>query len=85
MNNLEQIHTTIGLYANGSFKINGVKHQFLEFHIEYNKQMRPGRSLFVDGKCVHIGYHSEFEIKEFERKISQTHQWIQTTESSLYQ
>ena len=63
------IHTTIGLYANGSYKINGVRAEDLEDHVEYNKTFRFGRSLFVDGKCVHKGYQDDKAIKEFEERI----------------
>ncbi|MBU2923034.1 hypothetical protein KO504_16920 [Winogradskyella psychrotolerans] len=63
------IHTTIGLYANGSFKINGVLPEHLTDHIQYNLDMRPGRSFFVDGKCKNKGYHTDQEIKEFEERI----------------
>ena len=65
------IHTTIGLYPNGDFKINGVRPEDLKDHIEYNKQHRWGRALFVDGKCVHNGYLSDEEIKKFQDRINQ--------------
>lgn len=63
------IHTTIGLYGDGSFKINGVKPEHLKEHIEYNLKYRGGRALFVDGKCVHNGYKSDEEVKVFEKRI----------------
>lgn len=63
------IHTTIGVYANGDFKINGVKPEHLDSHIEYNKTMRFGRALFVDGICHNQGYLSPEECKEWEAKI----------------
>lgn len=46
----------MGLYANGDVKHNGVAEEGLEAHIEYNRLMRFGRALFVDGKCVYKGY-----------------------------
>lgn len=49
------IHTTIGLYANGDKKYNGVADEDLQAHIEYNKQARWGRALIVDGECVYEG------------------------------
>jgi hypothetical protein len=49
------IHTTIGLYANGETKYNGVADEDLQYHIEYNKKWRFGRALIVDGKCVYEG------------------------------
>lgn len=81
-----KIHTTIGLYANGTFVINGVREANLDYHIHYNKKYHIGRSLFVDGKCAHVGiFHSEKDIKAFEDKISENSQWTQTIESSQYQ
>ena len=63
------IHTTVGLYANGEYKINGVLHEHLEEHIEYNKKYRWGRSLFVDGKCVYNGLQTAKVVKDFEKRI----------------
>lgn len=62
-------HITIGVYNNNTYKINIVKPDHLESHVEYNKIFRPGRALFVDGKCVHSGYLSEQRIIEWEDKI----------------
>lgn len=78
------IHTTIGLYANGEFKINGVKPEHLEDHIEYNKTMRFGRALFVDGKCVHKGYHNENNIKSFEDMIKDNPDYIRNVCTAPY-
>ena len=64
------IHTTIGLYANGSFKINGVLPIDLKNHIEYNLKYRVGRSFFVDGKCLNKGYQNDQEIKDFKERIA---------------
>lgn len=63
----EKIHTTIGVYNNGDMKINGVKHENLADHVEYNKSYRPGRAFFVDGICVNRGYLTEERIKEYEK------------------
>lgn len=54
-----QVHTTVGLYFNGEFAVNGVHPNDLEDHIEYNKTHRPGRALIVDGKIIHRGYWPE--------------------------
>lgn len=59
------IHTTIGLYRNGDYVVNGVKAEHLETHIHYNIRCRGGRALFVDGKCVHTGYMTQEECDEF--------------------
>ncbi len=50
------LHTTIGVYNNGDRKVNGVPSENLAGHIQYNLHFRPGRALFVDGKCLHRGY-----------------------------
>lgn len=79
------IHTTVGLYSNGDYKINGVAEENLENHIEYNKQMRPGRSLFVDGKCVIIGIsHTVEKIKEFEDKIKSDPKFVRFQDTAPY-
>ena len=69
------IHTTIGLYANGTFKVNGVLPEHLSEHIQYNIDMRPGRSFFVDGECKNKGYHTDQEIEEFKNKIKDNHEF----------
>ena len=63
------IHTTIGVYNNDSFKVNGVDPIHLKEHIEYNKGWRPGRALFVDGKCVNRGYLSKERANAWEQRI----------------
>ena len=63
------IHTTVGIYLNGDHKTNGVIPENLESHIEYNKTYRYGRALLVDGKVVHLGYYSESDREELERKF----------------
>ena len=63
------IHTTIGVYQDGSYKMNGVDPKDLEEHIEYNKSWRPGRLLLVDGKCVHQGYFKDEKVQEIEEKF----------------
>lgn len=65
----ERIYTTVGVYNNDDYKVNGVKGEHLEGHIEYNKKYRPGRALFVEGKCVHGGYLTHWRALEWEKKI----------------
>jgi hypothetical protein len=50
-----KIHHTRSLYPNGDFHDNGVPDFRLKSHVEYNMLWRPGRALFVDGKCVYEG------------------------------
>lgn len=58
------IHTTIGIYSNGDYKVNGVKSENLAAHIAYNVRNRFGRALVVDGVCIYEGY---YEIKDREK------------------
>jgi hypothetical protein len=51
-----KVYTTIGLYPNGDFKVNGVLDKHLQDHIEYNKKYRPGRVLIVNGKIEYKGW-----------------------------
>lgn len=61
-------HLTVGVYKNGDFVTNCVPSSELEGHIKYNTEMRWGRGLFVDGKCVHAGYLNEEEVAHWEEK-----------------
>lgn len=64
-------HVTVGVYSNNTFKSNVVPPENLAGHIDFNKKMRPGRALFVDSTCVHRGYLSEREIKNWGIKIKE--------------
>lgn len=70
---MAKIHTTIGIYCNGSFKVNGVKDEDLANHIEYNKTFRFGRALVVDNEIVYQGYMKKEEIEKVlkENKLDQ--------------
>ena len=81
----QKIHTTIGLYPNGEYKINGVLPEHLEEHIEYNKICRFGRALFVDGKCIYNGYLSDEVVKAFEMKIKDNSKFIVNKHTGLYE
>lgn len=63
------IHTTIGVYANGSRKMNGVPSKDLARHIWYNLKARPGRAFFVDGICLNNGYLKQEEIDRLEKEF----------------
>lgn len=65
------IHLTVGVYKNGDYKTNGVDTKDLENHIEYNKTLRFGRALFVDGECVNAGYLNVEEVAEWTAKIKE--------------
>lgn len=63
------IHSTVGVYANGDFKTNGVAAKDLEDHVKYNLSYRPGRAFYLDGACLNRGYLTEAEAEEWRLKI----------------
>lgn len=73
-------HVTIGVYSNDTSTVNVVRPEHLEGHIEYNKVMRFGRALFVDGRCEYSGYLSDEKISEWTDKISKMN--IDTSKAS---
>ena len=60
-------HLTLGIYTNGEYKYNVVRDEDLETHIEYNKTMRFGRLLYVDGKRVYDGLVSESRLEGYDK------------------
>jgi len=60
-----KVHTTIGVYPNGNYKINGVKPEHLKEHIKYNKTMRFGRALLVDGVIEYIGNWENDKLEKY--------------------
>lgn len=66
---MEKIYTTVGVYRNLDFVVNGVHFIDLEKHIEYNMNMRFGRALLVEGKVVHKGYFSDSDVEMLEEKF----------------
>lgn len=66
-----EIHTTIGLYLDGSHVINGVSSNNLYSHVGYNVINRQGRALFVDGACAFKGSLSNEAIAAFCTKIKE--------------
>ena len=53
---MSRIYTTIGIYSDGTYKVNGVSEEKLQEHIKYNQTYRFGRALLVDGQIVNLGY-----------------------------
>lgn len=68
-NGMGKIHLTVGVYNNDEHVRNGVDEEDLHSHIQYNINKRPGRALFVDGKCVHQGYLGKERCEAWEKKI----------------
>ena len=65
------MHLTVGVYMNGQYVYNVVRDQDLKEHVEYNKTFRFGRGLFVDGKCIHQGYLSGEQVRNWTKRISE--------------
>lgn len=63
-------HITVGVYANGEMKVNVVPRENLYGHIEYNRIVRPGRALFVDGECHLTGLLNKESIEASRVKIA---------------
>jgi len=80
-----KVHTTVGVYNNDSFVVNGVLETYLKDHVEYNLKYRPGRAFFVDGKCLNEGYLSKERIENWERRIkSDPKTFVSNNDSKVY-
>lgn len=77
-------HISIGVYNNESYVVNIVPDYNLEKHIEYNKIMRFGRALFIDGECVHTGYLTTQKIKSWSSKIKEMKIATHTPSTTYY-
>ena len=80
----KKIHTTIGVYKNGDYKINGVMNCNLILHIRYNLDFRFGRALFVDGTCINKGYLTDEEVIEWAAKIRNNPIYFRTKDTQPY-
>lgn len=65
------MYITIGIYPSKNYKTNIIAPEDLEAHIEYNKTMRPGRLLYVDGKRVYNGQVKEERLTEYDELAKQ--------------
>lgn len=52
------IITSVGIYASGDYKTNGVISEHLPVHIRYNVNYRFGRALMVNGYVIYPGLYS---------------------------
>lgn len=59
-------HLTLGIYSNKSYKYNVVRDEDLENYMAYNKALRPGRLIYVDGKRVYDGVLKQGCLAEFD-------------------
>ena len=60
---------TVGLYADRSWKTNGVLREHLLAHIWYNINHRFGRAIFIDNILVYNGYMNYSELRRFMEDI----------------
>jgi len=82
---MSKIHTTVGLYPSGDYKVNGVDSEDLQGHIDYNTATRFGRALFVDGKCVYKGLGvTPAVIAKFEKTLKEDQTFIRTECTAPY-
>lgn len=79
------LHSTVGVYLSGDYKVNGVPTENLVHHIHYNAFNRPGRALFVDGLCVVRGYLSIADVNEWQYRIQHGTEFIATQDTKPYQ
>lgn len=68
----QKIHHCVGVYSSGDKIHNGVLSDDLNHHIEYCKTFRPGRAIFVDGKCIYRGYLTEQECVVVEKELQES-------------
>lgn len=80
-----KIHTTIGLYPDLSYKINGVREDLLKQHIKYNITNRFGRALFLDGKCIYKGIGFTPEILKIHEQLFKNSKYIITKDTAPYE
>ena len=52
---MPKLHRTVGIYPDGSYKVNTVTASHLPIHVDYNKTWRWGRALLVDDELVYAG------------------------------
>lgn len=65
----QKIHWCVGIYSSLEEIHNGVLDIHLDDHVKYNKLYRPGRALFVDGKCVYSGYLKKDDCIRIENEL----------------
>lgn len=58
------------VYNNGEYVDNGVALEDLDNHIEYNKTMRFGTALFINGVCVNRGYLTKKRCNDIEAELA---------------
>lgn len=81
-----RIHTTVGVYPDGSYKVNGVLEDHLGLHIQYNTRYRGGRALFLNGIAIYRGSLDIDTLNNFEQRIKDNpEQFIKTVKSDKYE
>lgn len=67
----KEVNGCIGIYCNGDRRYNAVEKRDLKGHMAYNINMRFGRALFVNGKCVYQGYLSKDRCDQIEQELKE--------------
>lgn len=85
----EGIHVCVGFYPNMSYVVNYVRDADLAANVEYNRNWRPGRAYFVDGRHVCGGPPMAPDASEFigkcMQKLSKMKLLSPTTPSEIYE
>lgn len=68
----QKIHHVMAVYPNGDRIHNGVHSDHLDGHLKYNKLFRPGRAVFVNGKCVFQGHLTKQTCSAIEQELQKT-------------
>lgn len=66
---MKNIYTTVGVYGNGEYVVNGVDIKDVSDHVKYNINTRTGRALFIEGVCIYHGFLPPTEVLKWEQKI----------------
>ncbi len=64
-----EINHSRRVYNNNDYTDNGVRKADLKDHIEYNKKMRFGTALFINGICVNYGYLGKERCDKIAKEI----------------
>lgn len=81
---MKKIYTTVGVYGDQSYVVNGVRIKDLPEHVKYNINHRIGRALFVDGICIHHGFLTIPEVLKWEQKIANDPEFTLEVDTAPY-
>lgn len=79
---MKKIYTTVGVYGNGDYVVNGVHIKDISEHVKYNINTRTGRALFVQGICIYHGFLPPTEVQKWEQRIQSNPEEFELTEET---